>query len=71
MRFFLCLFLVFLLQACTAADENQLKRNTILFFDPVYYMYKPKYPCVDIKDVIECNWDLNDSVGKSTTRKIK
>lgn len=47
----------FLLQSCTAQEEIMLKKNTVLFFDPLYYLSHSQGPCIEKRDVIECNWN--------------
>ena len=55
-RIILTLLLCFLLQSCSTQEEKELKHNTILFFDPVYYLSHYQGPCIEISDIIECNW---------------
>lgn len=46
----------FFLQSCTVQEEKMLKRRAVLFFDPLYYFSHPQGPCIEIRNVIECNW---------------
>lgn len=48
----LCLFL----QSCSTQEEKILKRNTVLFFDPLYYLSHYQGPCIEKSDIIECHW---------------
>ncbi|EBJ5114185.1 hypothetical protein DV589_22615 [Salmonella enterica] len=61
---FICLFL----QACTK-QEKILKRNTILFFDPLYYLSHYHSPCIEKGKIIECHWHTQEKKQYNRTDK--
>lgn len=56
LTFLLCLFL----QSCTAPEEKILKQNTVLFFDPLYYLSHYQGPCIEKSEIIECHWHTQE-----------
>lgn len=52
------LYSIILLQSCASTEGRELERNTLLFFDPIYYLNSIQGPCVEKKDIIICDWKV-------------
>ncbi|EAN3408740.1 hypothetical protein EBG57_23905 [Salmonella enterica] len=65
LTFLLCLFL----QSCTAPEEKILKQNTVLFFDPLYYLSHYQGPCIEKSEIIECHWHTQEKKLQNRTDK--